>query len=155
MNYIFEKMNMRKIAVIVSLLLLTIVFGCGNQDFTGQVVLNPDIQVIVISEDGYFNQDECVQRGIKDSVFMLESKYCGHCKKTLPIFKEACDEKGINPIILDLSNDEQRKQMEESGISVLYTPTFIFGCDYYVGVGSKEKYLELLDNFLETNLRGV
>ena len=80
---------------------------------------------------------------------MLESKYCGHCKATIPDFKDACAEKGVEPIILDLSVDEQRVQMMSYGISIQFTPTFIFGCDYFVGVKTKQEYSDSLDKFLQ------
>ena len=81
---------------------------------------------------------------------MLESKYCGHCKETMPDFKEACDEKGITPIILDISIDEQKLQMESYGIDIRFTPTFILDCEYFVGVKSKEEYVQFLES-IEVN----
>ena len=81
---------------------------------------------------------------------MLESKYCGHCRETLPLFEEACEEQGVIPEILDLSVKEDQERMYSLGIQVQYTPTFIFGCNYYVGVKTKEKYLNYI-NQIEVN----
>ena len=80
---------------------------------------------------------------------MVVSEYCGHCKATMPLFKEASSEKAVEITILDGSIDEQRKQIEDYGISIRYTPTFIFGCDYYIGAKSKEEYLKMFDKFLK------
>ena len=121
--------------------------GCKqSEDITGEAVA--EIQNIILSQDGSFSIEDCKNRGLNDKVLMLESKYCGHCKVTLPMFKEACAEKGVNPIILDVSEPEQRKQMESHGISIRFTPTFVFGCDYYMGSKQKQEYLQLLDKFL-------
>lgn len=118
---------------------LLLIPGCSNNEE----------EVITISKDGSFDAKDCKNRGLNDKVIMLESKFCGHCKATLPNFKEACDEKGVEPIILDLSENEQRIQMLSYGVTIQFTPTFIFGCDYVIGVRNKQEYLELLDKFLK------
>ena len=121
-------------------ILLVLTNGCSNQE----------MDIVTIDKDGSFDPLDCKNRGLNDKVIMLESKYCGHCKATLPFFLQACAEKGVEPSVLDLSVDEQREQMESFGISIQYTPTFIFGCDYYVGVHSKEDYLTFLDKYLSS-----
>ena len=49
----------------------------------------------------------------------------------------------------DVSIKDQEMQMKSYGIQVQFTPTFIFGCEYFIGVKSKEEYLLLLDKYLE------
>ncbi len=133
----------RKLFLSCMIVALMSLYGCQPPEESQESpLLTHTIQV-----DGEFEADDCLQRGLKDSVIMFESKYCGHCKATLPIFLEACNENGIEPIILDLSISEQREQMESYGIEVYYTPTFIFGCSYYVGTKTKEGYLQVIDEY--------
>lgn len=139
----FDRLFMFYTTTIVVILLM--IAGCDSTA-TGNVVSEKDkFDVITIGKAGSFSSEDCVQRKLEDKIIMIESKYCGHCKQTLPVFEGACKEKGVEPIILDISVPEQRKQMESYGINVMYTPTFIFGCDYFVGSRSKEDYLSLLE----------
>jgi len=66
-------------------------------------------------------------------------------KQLYLIFKKL-EEKGIVPEILDLSVTEELQKAESYNIEIMYTPTFIIGCDYYIGTTSKEEYLERLDS---------
>ncbi len=159
-------------AVVLLVLLALSLFGCQNQpappDFpvddtssgnstndnnnsgnSNSQSGDSELEIITIKTDGSFTQEECEKRALDDKVFMLESAYCPHCKETLPDFKEACAEKGVEPIILDLSIAEHRGQMLSHGITIAYTPTFVFGCDYFIGGRSKEFYLQAMDKFLE------
>ena len=132
-------------------LILVILCGCQKQsdEITGEVVKSTlEIEQVTLTEDGSFSLEECKKRELNNKVLMLESKYCGHCKAALPVFNEACNEKGIIPLILDVSEDEQRKQMEKFGLNIMYTPTLVFGCDYYIGARQKQEYLQILDKFL-------
>ena len=138
----------KKIIILGIFLLLISVCGCGNNAIGQATGYADQFSIITLSSDSFFSAEECAKRGLNDKVMMLESKYCGHCKKTQPLFQQSCEEKGINPIILDVSVDEQRRQMESYGIDIRYTPTFVFGCDYYIGAKEKEEYSALLDEFL-------
>lgn len=111
------------------------------------VPIEENFEKITIMNPGSFSEDSCKSRGLYDKVVMLESKYCGHCKEALPVFKRICDENGIKPIILDVSLPDQREQMESYGVQIGYTPTFIFGCDYYVGSMDEDDYIFLLKKF--------
>lgn len=132
---------------------LTIISGCSNNSTGGAVIdsRQSQISILVLDSDGALSAEECSARDLNDKVMMLESQYCGHCKATLPVFKEACLEKGIEPIIIDVSDKEQRKQMESYGLDIMYTPTFVFGCKHTIGTRSKQEYLQLLDKFLKGN----
>lgn len=121
----------------------------GNNSSESSQSVDAGLEVVTIKTEGSFAPKECEQRGLEDKVFMLESKYCPHCKASLPDFKDACAEKGVEPIVLDLSVAEHREQMLSHGITIAYTPTFVFGCDYFIGARSKEFYLQALDKFLE------
>jgi len=125
--------------------MLLFLAGCKTNEMINSRTLN----TYTIKSAGSFSIEECKARNLSDKVMMIESKYCGHCKATLPDFKDACEEKGMTPIILDVSNDDQRKEMLSHSISIQYTPTFIFGCKYFIGVKSKETYLQLLDELKE------
>ena len=105
--------------------------------------------VITISNDGFFTDEECVIRDLNDKVIMFGSKYCGHCQATMPDFLAACETKGVEPIVLDLAESEDREQMESYGLSISYTPTFVFGCNYYAGAETSAEYLSYLEEFLK------
>ncbi len=96
-----------------------------------------------IRNDGSFTAKECNERGLnQNSLIMIESKYCGHCQETKPLFLEAAGTVNINPELIDVVESEGMNRMEELKLSVQYTPTFIIGCNYYVGV--QEDYGALL-----------
>ena len=126
----------------ICILLLASLVGCAEKD--------PNI--VTINGDGSFTAEECQSRGLNDQVIMFESKYCSHCKETLPDFIAACEDYNITPIILDLSEAEQMAQFETYDIEIVGTPTFIFGCNYMVAVKTKEVYLASLDTFLSTQV---
>ena len=137
--------------IIILLGILLILYGCNSQNdssLTGDVISPTVLDTFVIDSNGAFSSAECSAKGLENKVIMLESKYCGHCKETLPKFKEACAEKGIVPEILDVSEKDQRKQMESYGVDIQYTPTFIFGCKYFIGAMEKSDYLKILDGFV-------
>ena len=134
------------IAVIISLLLVT---GCKSP-VKPDLNITTSFQMKTIKTDGNFAHDECVRRGLEDKVLMLESKYCGHCQETLPIFKQVAAEKGFKPTILDITEKEQAEEMNSYGIKIKYTPTFIFGCEYFVGEKTADEYGNLFDDFLRT-----
>ncbi len=139
---------MRKALILMALLAMMAVFaGCGESIDPGENKTVPDIHLI--KKDGHFDWEDCQARELQDKVIMLESSYCGHCKATLPVFKEVAEQKGVNPLILDLSVEEERQKMDDMRINVQYTPTFIFGCDYYTGAKSREDYEGLFDSFIE------
>lgn len=96
-----------------------------------------------IKTEGSFEADECRARNLEDKFIMIESKYCGHCQRTLPDFKAACEEAGIDCTIIDLANERDR--LQEYNIRVQYTPTFIFDCDYFVGSMDKQEYIDLIE----------
>lgn len=139
----------KNIAALACLLVFLIsVSGCTNQG-TGSVIDSDDSNnILVLDSDGIISEEQCSARGLNNKVIMLESQYCGHCKATMPEFKEACSEKGIEPVILDVSDKDQRKQMESYSLDIMYTPTFVFGCRYIIGARSKQDYLNLLAEFL-------
>jgi len=115
------------------MVLIILMVGCQNY--------NPEM---IITNDGVFNSTECIHRGLVDQFIMIESRYCSHCKETLPLFREACKESDVKPVILDLTIPEHREQMESYGIDVQYTPTFIIGCRYFIGTKSKEEYIQMI-----------
>ncbi len=114
-----------------------------NNSFSNET----EVELFTIKSLGIFDEGFCSKNDLKDKVIMIESKYCGHCQKTKPEFLEACHEKGITPLMLDLSVEKDRELMESYSLQALYTPTFIFGCNYYIGAMNKENYLELLTIF--------
>ena len=153
----------KKIVIIFCILLVILLAACqdednnsngnpadDNQTNSSQETNDIKFEKLTITSPGAFPKEGCKARGVIDKVIMLESKYCGHCKKTMPILQEACRERGIEPIIIDVTIPEQREQMESYGVQIAYTPTLIFGCDYYIGTRDKQGYLKLLDKFIGT-----
>ena len=126
--------------------------GCSDQDdsISDDVVIvdNVSFEMISIQGDGSFGVDECKLRGVEDKVVMITSKYCGACKRTLPEFLEACDEMGVEPMVLDITIDSDKGMIMSFGVEAHVTPTFLFGCNYYIGSVPKEVYTERLENFL-------
>jgi len=119
---------------IIFFISLLFFLGCQHQYF----------ETFTIISDGEFSNSECLQKGIKDSIVMIESKYCGHCKATKPIFIEACKNSNVEPEILDISIEKHRDKMKSYGIEVQYTPTFIIGCKYFIGAKNKTEYIKLI-----------
>ncbi len=135
--------------LLISFMVLLIFTSCElNSVESSDNISNQDsIEIFTIKSNGEFDEDFCVKSGLKDKVIMLESKYCGHCQTTKPVFLEACHEYDVTPIMLDLSVPEDREIMESYNLQAVYTPTFIFGCKHYVGAKDKDAYLELLSTF--------
>lgn len=136
--------------------LLFVCCGCVSQpagddsifDETNQTQIL--VESFTITKAGSFQPDECQLRGLENKVIMFESKYCGHCATTLPVFQEACRELGIEPIILDITEESDNEQMKSYGLDIRFTPTFVFGCNYYLGVDTKENYINKCNIFLES-----
>ena len=104
---------------------------------------------IFIWESGSFEEDDCRSRCLTNKVIMIKSSNCWKCTDTEPDFLAACEEREIKPLILDVTHSDDFLLLNSLGIDIAGTPTFIFGCDYYLGVmGSKEDYLEVIDIFL-------
>lgn len=135
---------MKKLAIVAGIILLLLILtACSdnNPEDPNNVTIVP---IITISEAGNFTLQECQDRGLENKIVMIESKFCGHCQETKPIFLQACQELGIVPELLDIAETEGREKMLSYSVQVQYTPTFIFNCKYYVGEMSKEEYKELL-----------
>lgn len=130
------------LTIIFTLLLLT---ACSNTVQTTPETKELEIIPIkTITETGSFTQEECSARALENKVIMIESRYCGHCQETKPDFLAACTSNQISPELIDLAEKEGRDKVASYSIEVQYTPTFIIGCNYYVGKMSKTKYNELL-----------
>lgn len=128
------------------LLAVVLLAGCQSSDPTTNTTVT--LEPFLIEQDGTFSTGECLLHGTSDTILMLESQYCGHCKQTLPHFLSACQAKNVTCEVIDISSEEGKEQMQTYGLSIRYTPTFIFGCDYYVGAKTQSEYLGLIDEFL-------
>ena len=135
---------MMKIIFVVISAFLIILAGCTQENTT----VKPPQKEVFLNQDNSTDISEGCQ---SDKVIMIKSKYCSHCKETLPIFLEACEEKGVEPMVWDVSLEPQRKLADEYDIDYRFVPVFVFGCEEYVGVKSKEEYLAFLDKFLGDN----
>ncbi|MCP3683978.1 MAG: thioredoxin family protein [bacterium] len=142
-------MTLKTIFVLLIAVVLLVAAGCNSNEPPQPNEVKPsELAWVKIAGNGSFPEGDCEERGTKNSIIMLESKYCSHCKKTKPDFLEACKEKGVEPIILDLAEKEGINQLDTYKIQVAFTPTFIFGCDYFTGAKSKEEYLKYIDELL-------
>ncbi|MDK2908008.1 MAG: hypothetical protein PWQ87_466 [Candidatus Woesearchaeota archaeon] len=131
---------------LISIALLIIALGLLSSCSQNQ---SDELEIITISNEGSFSAEECSARGLEGKVIMLESSYCGACRSTMQNFLDACKEMNITPIILDLSQSENyQKMLDEYKIQIRYTPTFIFGCDYYIGATSKQEYIRRIETML-------
>ena len=127
--------------MIVIVLLLFFALGCENAEPS-------EFEIIKISEPGSFEIEECEKRDLDEKIIMIGSKYCPHCLETKPDFIEACEAKGIKAEVFDLAETEDRDKMKAYGLEVVFTPTFIYGCEYHIGAKTKEEYLKLCEDFL-------
>ncbi|MBT6869264.1 thioredoxin family protein [archaeon] len=132
-------MILKNVLVLLGLLLL---FGCN---VGGAETLNSsNIEMITITSSGNFSYEECINRNLEDQYLMLESKYCGHCQKSLPLFLEVCEELNLTCNVIDISEDIEKEKLDYYKINIMYTPTFVFDCNYYVGAMEKSEFLEVL-----------
>jgi len=139
--------------ILIILLCFSIVCYAGCQSSATPDNNEKNNNILTITGDGVLSVEECETKALGDTVMMLESKYCGHCKATLPDFEEACEEKGVKPVILDISEESDKAVMESHNVEIMYTPTFIIGCKYYIGAKQKEEYLQLLEDFLRGEIQ--
>ncbi len=124
----------KQLIILTILLSSTFLTGCGS------------VELFDINKDGTFSGAQCEEHNPNYDIVMFESKFCSHCKDTLPVFLEICEAKGVTPIVLDLSVPEDMARMrDEYKVSIQYTPTFLFGCDYVVGAQTGEEYSRLID----------
>ena len=107
------------------------------------------LETFAVKEDGSFSSEECEARGLGSEVIMFSSKYCGHCMETLPVFMEACEELGIEPLVLYITDKDDREIVDSYGIEIHYTPTFFFLFKYYIVTEPKFVYLSRVNDFVE------
>jgi thiol-disulfide isomerase/thioredoxin len=137
----------KKIVLLIMLVIVSLVIACtpgGDNPNINQEENITIVPIITISESGTFSLKDCQDRKLEGKAIMIESKFCGHCQSTKPLFLQACQESGIVPEILDISKKEEQEKMISYSVEVQYTPTFIIGCDYYIGAMSKEEYKSAL-----------
>ena len=120
--------------------------GALAEDPSGNV---SPIRTYTISQSGSFSAEETWLRGLSDKAIMIMSKYCQRCSNTLIDFKNACQKKGVDPIVLDMANSTDQRELERYNVDVQYVPTFIIGGRYFVGARSEEEYRSLLDLLLK------
>lgn len=142
----------RLVFVVILIFALFFMSGCDNGESLlseNSYLANQSLDTFAIIEDGSFSSGECEARGLGSEVIMFSSKYCGHCMETLPIFMEACEEIGIEPVVLYTTNAADREIIYSYGIEIHYTPTFLFGCKYYIGTEPKFVYKSRINDFVE------
>lgn len=107
--------------------------------------------LLTISSDGEFSADFCETNGLADKIIMVGSKYCSHCVETKPVFEAAVATRQVDAEILDISEPDQLDKLNSYNLEVQFTPTFIFGCKYYVGAeDSEEGYIVLINEFINS-----
>lgn len=101
---------------------------------------------ITIQGEGTLPKEFCERHGLDSKILMIESEYCGHCKATKPDFEQAIENTGNEAEILDVSVKEDYERITgKYGLEIQYTPTFVFECDYFVGVKTVDEYESLLE----------
>ncbi|MGM5480468.1 MAG: thioredoxin domain-containing protein [Nanobdellota archaeon] len=137
---------MKKITVItfftMILMSMLIVSGCSSNSNTDlqQDNSNDMTGKVVITKDGSFSSQECEERNFSNKVIMLESEYCGHCKAAKPYVKDALEQQNMTGKFIDVATKEGQERLDELGLQIQYTPTFIFGCEYSVGGKTETQY---------------
>tara|TARA_Y100000310_G_scaffold345282_1_gene463393 strand:+ start:4964 stop:5341 length:378 start_codon:yes stop_codon:yes gene_type:complete len=117
---------------VILVLLLLVLVGC-------QSVPEGDI---LIDSDGSLSEAECSIRGLEGKYVMIGSAFCSHCVDTKPVFEADCEETGVDCVSIDTSTTEGWELLESYDLSVLYTPTFVFDCEYFIG--AREDYVGLM-----------
>ncbi len=143
-------MTVKTISVLMAVVVLLVTAGCNSNDPEQQIEPNhitEEPSTVIIAAEGAFDTEDCLKRGLGNNLIMIESKYCGHCKDTKPDFMAACNETGIEPVIIDISEPEGLAQVNLYRVEARFTPTFIFGCNYFIGSKSKEEYVDLIYAF--------
>ena len=149
-----KQQSRKKITTISTLLLIvlvaTLLSACSsNSNTQSENTTNgaeQSFDTVLINSKGSFDQAFCKQYNLEDKAIMIESEYCGHCQETKPDFKAAMKQTGVNAEIIDVAVKGENQRLEdEYGIQIQYTPTFIVGCDYFVGAKDKEEYVTLLN----------
>ncbi|MCK4453938.1 hypothetical protein KAU51_01140 [Candidatus Parcubacteria bacterium] len=107
-----------------------------------------NLELLVLDREGRISLDACSERGLSNKIILLESKHCRACKVVVPRLQEIERELGPEIIYLDLSKEEDRNRAKEFKIWPKWTPTVLIGCDVLIGAYSKEKYKEVIENFL-------
>jgi len=97
---------------------------------------------ILIDDDGSLTDAECSSRGLDGKYVMIGSAFCSHCVEAKPIFEEDCEETGVDCVMIDTSTTEGLALLDSYDLSVLYTPTFVFDCQYFIG--AREDYAGLM-----------
>jgi len=145
-----DKMKTTTLAIILGIILILLLSGCQQVQKTDKIANDSVMRTdtFLIENSGHFSKEDCLKHGFGDEVIMIESRYCPHCQETKPKFIEACKELGIEPSILDVVKTEDVNTIKKHGIEVKYTPTFIIGCDYYVGEKTQQEYTTLLEKFV-------
>ncbi|MFH1447524.1 MAG: thioredoxin family protein [Candidatus Micrarchaeota archaeon] len=125
------------------LLSLSLLQGClGGRDIEPGTSNNTEI--IVLESEGIIRQKQCQERGLVDTMLVLESRDCPACGEAKPILKEVEEEHGVAFEYIDLA-DEGVLAMEGYGVYAMYTPTVIINCRILIGVHSKEDYSAALE----------
>ncbi|MFW6378438.1 MAG: thioredoxin family protein [Nanoarchaeota archaeon] len=129
------------------MLLALMMTACSSDTDSSRSDENESIpDTITIQGDGTLPKEFCERHGLDSKILMLESEYCSHCKATRPDFEQALENTGTEAEILDVSvKEDQERITEKYGLEIQYTPTFVFGCDYFVGVKTVDEYETLLE----------
>jgi len=141
-----------KIWIIILVLTAIMISGCTEQPTEVNLsnnITNSDLDYIFLDGEGEIPLELCSERTIDDKIILLVSKYCGACKIVIPRLEEVEKELQIEIIYLDSSKNEDLEKIKELKIIPRYTPTLLIGCDVYIGAYPKEKYKELIKNFID------
>lgn len=126
---------MKKLILVVLLLI-----------FSGCIPDNIDIVTPVIVSDGdVLSQDLCENL---DTVVIIEKTGCPACAMAIPRLEVLEEELGLEFDYYDTAVAEERTALLTLGFVPTHVPTIVVDCKVYGGALSKEKYKELISEWL-------
>ncbi len=122
---------MKKIILLTFLIIL--ISGCM-----------PSSGIYLVSDGETLPSNVC--KNIQEKNIVIHRKGCLACAKALPILNEIEFEHNIKIEYYDLAVPEEREKLLSMNFTTQYVPTLISNCKAYVGIKSKENYLQILEN---------
>ncbi|MGB2762651.1 MAG: thioredoxin family protein [Minisyncoccales bacterium] len=136
----------KNIIIIFGFGIVIVAIVAGYLVYANQNKVN--LELLVLDKEGRISLDACLERGLSDKIIVLESTYCSACKIVIPRLEELEKELGVEIIYLNLSEKDDQDRAKEFKIWPKWTPTVLIGGEVLIGAYSKEKYKEVIENFL-------
>jgi thiol-disulfide isomerase/thioredoxin len=128
-------MVMKKLILVVLLLILS---GCIPD---GVDVITP----VIVSDGDVLSEELCKNL---DAVVVIEKTGCPACAMAIPRLEALEEELGLEFDYYNTAIDKERTALLALGFVPTHVPTIIVDCNVYAGALSKEKYEELISEWL-------